>query len=137
MQIKSSRPLYFILTSGGKDSYGGGKKTPLCSRDCHLMDPSPSTPCSHHLNTSSTSSSFFARPFFTGDPFTPSSFFVRPFVAGDPFSIFFFRAGLGVSASPSAFFIFIFLAAGFLCFFGFTSSSSDVNGDELSLASGL
>src|ERR1700721_1142234 len=52
---KAMRPLYFILTFDGKGSYGKGKMTPLCSKVCHLMEPSPSASCSHHLYTSASS----------------------------------------------------------------------------------
>src|SRR5580658_4481574 len=93
-------PLYFICIPAGNDSYGGGKMTPLCSRVCHFMEPSPvGSPTSHHLNTSSSSSSssfFFALPFL-GLPFDSSFAFPVAFL------------GFGVSAPDNSSFLTVFL----------------------------
>lgn len=97
--------------------------TPLCSRVVHLTEPSPlASVCSHHLNTSSSSSSFFLALPFLGDLI--SSTFALPFAAA-----FFGLTSGFVSSSSFTFLRWRGLGAGFF-FDGPSSSSSSCSASD-------
>src|SRR5579863_7633436 len=105
----------------GNGWYGGGNMTPLCSRVVHFCVPSPTTvwsgSCSHHLWTSSASSSFsfclplpFFVPFSLGSSSAAFLPFFKPFSSGSSFLTlpFFLANGFAISVSePDSFFTFL------------------------------
>src|SRR5699024_8507118 len=101
-------PSYNSLTFLGSGSYSGAKRTPLCSRVCHLMESSSGLGAFHHAYSSSASLSSLGLAFFPS--FAGGA--GLPFLAGVTVFDFAFLE-MGASESDSSFLTpFDFLFAG-------------------------